>query len=80
MACAFPKCRADDVMTWLSNPLCQRHWEYVCVHPDRARERLGVEPRLPMRVPYEEEPGVVREPIEEDRMEELGGDPSLPSL
>lgn len=64
MACAFPKCRDEEVLVWLEKPLCQKHWDYVCEFPDKARVRLGMEPRLPMRVPNEQEPE--REPITEN--------------
>jgi len=42
MSCAFPKCRNDDILTWLTKPLCQKHWEYVCDHRKEAEEKLGI--------------------------------------
>lgn len=40
--CIYPKCKSEDVLTWLGKPLCQKHWEWVCsVDRVQAIAKLG---------------------------------------
>jgi len=42
VSCAFPKCSKEDVLTYLTKPLCQKHWEFVCDHKEDALKKLNL--------------------------------------
>lgn len=42
MGCAFPKCHNEDILTWLTKPLCQKHWDFVCEHREEAEKKLNL--------------------------------------
>jgi hypothetical protein len=42
MSCVFPKCHNDDILTWLTKPLCQKHWDFVCDHREEAEKKLNI--------------------------------------